>query len=194
MDMAEDKAAARAAAKARRDAAHARLGASAPTDLLRHFQKCFRLPPGAPVSGYWPGRSEIDIRPLMAWLDGAGHPVGLPVVLARGQPLAFRRWRPGALLEKKPFGLLEPEAAAPELSPRLLLVPLLAADAAGYRIGYGAGYYDLTLQRLRAGGQILAIGVAYEAQRVARLPRDGHDQPLDWLLTEAGAVEFSCAA
>jgi 5-formyltetrahydrofolate cyclo-ligase len=194
MSIVEEKAAARAAAKARRDAAHARLAASAPAYLLSHFVAAVSLPPGSAVSGYWPGRSELDVRPLLEWLDRAGHRVALPVVLARGQPLLFRRWRPGGQLEARPFALMEPPTSAPALVPKILLVPFLAVDAEGYRIGYGAGYYDMTLARLRQAGPVLAIGVGYEAQRVERLPHDARDEPLDWVVTEAGAVRFAAIA
>ena len=189
--LADEKSAVRAAAKARRDAAHARQAGTAPAELVSHFVAAMELEPGVAVSGYWPGRSELDVKPLLSWLHQAGHPLGLPVVVARGQPLIFRRWRPGDPLEPRGFALMEPSTSAPPIVPRVLLVPFLAVDAEGYRIGYGAGYYDMTLARLRQTGPILAIGVGYEAQRVERLPRDPHDEPLDGLATEKGVVEFA---
>jgi 5-formyltetrahydrofolate cyclo-ligase len=191
MTIAEEKSAARGAAKSRRDAAHARLAATAPRALLRNFIAHVTPAPGAVVAGYWPGRSEIDIRPLLVHLAEAGHEIALPVVTERGSPLLFRRWRPGDALERKSFGLFEPPPSAAEAVPQLLLVPFLAVDAMGYRIGYGAGYYDRTLAKLRAMGPVLALGVGYEAQRVERLPHDGHDEPLDRLVTETGAVSFA---
>ncbi len=194
MTLLEAKAAARQAAAARRDAAHALLAGTAPGRVAAHFAAAFRLEAGAAVSGYWPGRSELDIRPLMTALEREGHPIGLPVVVGRGKPLLFRRWRPGLALEAKAFGLREPPAAAPEVVPQVLLVPFLAFDAEGYRIGYGAGYYDRTLAALRAKADVLAIGVGYAAQRVERLPRDGHDERLDWVVTEEGAQHFARAA
>jgi len=189
----EEKKAARLAATARRDAAHATRAATAPARLAENFMARFaaEIPTGAVVTGYWPGRSELDIKPLMIRLHEAGHPIGLPVVIKRGQPLVFRRWRPGDELEPKPFGLLEPYAAAPELRPRVLLVPFLAFDREGYRIGYGAGFYDMTLAGLRAGGEVLAIGVGYAAQAAERLPREPHDQRLDAVVTEEGVVEIA---
>lgn len=190
MSLVEEKKAARQAAILRRDAAHAALAASAPGRLAAHFAAALRLAPGAAISGYWPGRSELDIRPLLTRLQGTGHPIGLPVVVGRGKPLLFREWRPGDRLEPRAFGLQEPLATAPEVVPRVLLVPLLAFDREGYRIGYGGGYYDLTLATLRARGEVLAIGVGYAAQGVARLPHDGRDERLDWMVTEEGAVAF----
>jgi len=190
MSLVEEKKAARQAATLRRDAAHRALAARAPARVAVHFASTFRLEPGVAVSGYWPGRSELDLRPLMARLEEAGHPIGLPVVMGRGRPLLFRRWRPGDRLEPRAFGLMEPPATAPEMAPRVLLVPLLAFDREGYRIGYGGGYYDLTLASLRARGEILAIGVGYAAQGVASLPHDAHDERLDWMVTEEGAIAF----
>lgn len=190
MSLVEEKKAARQAATLRRGAAHLALAASAPARVAAHFASTFRLEPGVAISGYWPGRSELDIRPLMARLQEAGHPIGLPVVMGRGRPLLFRKWRPGDRLEPRAFGLMEPPATAPEMAPKVLLVPFLAFDREGYRIGYGAGYYDLTLASLRARGEALAIGIGYAAQAVACLPHDGHDERLDWVVTEEGAVAF----
>ena len=190
MSIVEEKSAARQAAAARRDRAHAALAGEAPARLVAIFKKNFRLSPGCVVSGYWPGRSELDIRPLMKSLHAEGHSIGLPVVVGRGKPLVFRAWQPGAVLETKKFGLKEPPASARELTPSVLLVPFLAYDAEGYRIGYGAGYYDMTLAELRSRGEPLAIGVGYAVQRVGRLPRGEHDQRLDWVVTEEYAERF----
>ncbi|MFI4988614.1 MAG: 5-formyltetrahydrofolate cyclo-ligase [Alphaproteobacteria bacterium] len=190
----EAKQAARQSALARRDAAHAAGAATAPARVAAHLAAAFHFPSAAVVSGYWPGRSELDIRPLMAALHAEGHRVALPVVMGRGKPLIFRAWQPGAALEAKAFGLCEPAASAAELTPQVLLVPFLAFDGEGYRIGYGAGYYDMTLAALRAQREVLAIGVGYAAQRVARLPHDERDEKLDWVVTEEGAVPFARAA
>jgi 5-formyltetrahydrofolate cyclo-ligase len=194
MNVADEKAAVRADATARRDAAHARLKDTAPAKLAENFLAHFALPKNAIVSGYWPGRSEFDLRPLMAELAARGHGIALPVVVARGSPLRFRRWRPGDALEIRAFELQEPRADAPELAPSVLLVPYLAVDREGYRIGYGAGYYDLTLAALRAQGRVLAIGVGYADQSVERLPRESFDEPLDALATETGVEQFVRAA
>ena len=89
------------------------------------------------------------------------------------------------------FGTKEPPVSSPERVPTVVLAPLLAFDKEGYRIGYGGGYYDRTLAVLRAGGSVTVIGVAYAAQEVETVPRDGYDQPLDWIVTEAGARKFN---
>ncbi len=144
----------------------------------------------AQVSGYWPMSEEIDIRPLMARLHAAGHALALPVVVGKGQPLTFRRWRPGAPLVKAAFGLHQPAADAPPVAPDILLVPLLAFDADGYRLGWGGGFYDRTLAALRGQAPVIAIGVAYAAQRLDKVPRTERDQRLDWVVTEDGFTRF----
>lgn len=143
------------------------------------------------VSGFWPIGSEANVMPLLLALGGRGLDMALPVVPRRGEPLVFRRWRPDDPVDRGPFGIGEPQAAAPELEPDLLLVPLLAFDRAGGRLGYGGGYYDRTLARLRARKRILAVGVAYAAQECATVPRDGHDARLDWVLTETAAIPMA---
>ena len=152
------------------------------------FLDAVRLPVGEPVSGYWPMRGELDPRPLMARLAGRGHPLLLPAVVGDGQPLTFREWREGEVLTAGPFGTREPPADAPDAAPGIVIVPLLAFDDAGYRLGYGKGFFDITLAELRRRRLgVLAVGFAYEAQRAQRLPRDDWDQPLDWIVTERKA-------
>src|SRR5690606_198485 len=121
------------------------------------------IEPGWAVSGYWPVGNELDIRALLTQLHGEGMQIALPVVQGRGKPLLFRRWRPGDALVAAGFGLSEPSPDAPELVPRLVLAPLLAVDPHGNRLGFGAGYYDLTLAALRACGLVTAVGIAFEA-------------------------------
>lgn len=157
--------------------------------LVEHFP--FELlTPGAVVSAYWPLPGEIDPRPLMAALARRGARLALPVVVAPRSPLIFRAWKAGDVLEPHAVGLMEPGARAPELVPDILLVPLLAIDPDGNRLGFGRGYYDRTLARLRAVGAPLAVGLAYAAQTVAAVPVDEFDQPLDWVVTEAQALRL----
>lgn len=139
-------------------------------------------------------RGEIDTAPLMARLAAAGVPLCLPAIVARGQPLVFRSWRPGQPLEEKRFGLLEPPEGAPETIPDLLFVPLAAFDAEGFRLGYGGGFYDRTLEKLRANGPATAIGLAFADQQVDAVPTDAFDQRLDGVLTETGAFDIDGAA
>jgi 5-formyltetrahydrofolate cyclo-ligase len=146
------------------------------------------LLPGAVVAGYWPFRSEIDPRPLMRRLGRLGAVPVLPVTPAKGSdaPLSFRVWSPASPLARSAFGVHEPDAGGDPVEPDLLLVPLLAFDDRGHRLGYGAGHYDKTLARLKAIKPVVAIGLAFAAQRVERLPDDPHDEVLDGVLTERG--------
>lgn len=141
------------------------------------------------VSAFWPLADELDTRPLISALAARGHTIGLPVVIKRGLPLLFRRWAPDTTLVQGSFRVMTPPPEASEVVPSLLIVPLLAFDRAGYRLGYGGGFYDRTLHKLRGGasGRVLAVGVALSAQEVASVPRDDTDQPLDWIVTEREA-------
>lgn len=143
---------------------------------------------GSVVGGYWPLPGELDPRPLMEALAARGAALALPVVVAPDAPLAFRGWSPGDRLESGPHGTAHPTPAAPLLVPTLLLVPLLAFDAKGFRLGFGGGYYDRTLAALRRGGGVVAVGLAFAAQQSPALPSDPWDQPLDMVFTEEGLL------
>jgi 5-formyltetrahydrofolate cyclo-ligase len=181
------KASLRREATERRRAA-AKYGADAGTAVRDHFLGAIKVPAGIPISAYWPLEEEFDPRPLFTALHRRGHPVGLPVILGRGQPLLFRRWEPGMDLVRGSFRVMTPPPTALEIVPRLLLVPLLAFDRAGYRLGYGGGFYDRTIAKLRAAGETLAIGVTFATLEVPAVPRDETDQPLDWIVTEREAI------
>ena len=181
------KTAARARAIALRAEAYARHGDSAGLALA---QRGLPVKAAGVVSGFTPFRDEISVLPLMDTLAGAGFTLALPVVIAKGEPLIFRRYRPGDLLVPGRWDILAPPETATELLPDLLLVPLLAFDRQGHRLGYGGGFYDRTLAKLRALKPITAIGVAYAAQEVGAVPRAPYDQPLDWIMTEVES--FAC--
>ena len=192
MNLDQAKKAARAEAAARRDRAFAadpQAGERLAGHVIAHAG-VLGLTAGVAVSVYWPMRQEMDVRPLLAELDRLGCRVGLPVVMGKGKPLVFRRWRPGAALLPGTFGLSEPGADEPEIVPRFVFAPLLAFDRRGNRIGWGAGFYDRTLAGLRAQGPVTAVGIAYAAQEVAQVPADAHDQPLDWVATEREVVKL----
>lgn len=148
------------------------------------------LPLGATVAATWPIRDEADPRALVTALAAKGHALVLPCIVARAEALQFRRWSEGDATTVNLFGIAEPLAEAEVLAPNVLLVPLLAFDAQGWRLGYGGGYYDRTLAALRADGPVTAIGVAYSGQQVAAVPHGGHDQRLDAVLTETGLRRF----
>jgi 5-formyltetrahydrofolate cyclo-ligase len=183
--LAAAKAAARAAAVARRAKAHAAAGAAGGEAAAQAALAAVLAPCGGRVlAGYLPTRTEIDPLPVMAAWPG---PVGVPIIEAKGMPLRFRAWRPGSALAEGPFGVRVP-AVGDEIVPEVLIVPLLAFDVSGMRLGYGGGYYDRTLARLRAAGPVLAVGFAYAAQEADVLPREDTDMPLDVVVTERGAV------
>ena len=190
----------RESARAGRGVAREEAGPGAATRVRDHFLAAGRdmgladdtsvRNPLPVVAGYWPIGDEMDLRPLLERLDADGFPCALPVVGDRGAALTFRRWRPGLELEEGPFGTRQPPGHEPMVRPRVLVVPLLAFDDEGYRIGWGAGFYDRTLAHLRGLGPVLAVGAAYALQKVERVPRGPSDQPLDWAVTEAGPVRF----
>jgi len=142
-----------------------------------------------PVAGYWPMSDEINVRPLMETLHQRNLEIALPVVLGAEQPLVFRRWVPGLSLEEGSFSTRHPAADQPDVTPGMLLVPLLAFDENGMRLGWGGGFYDRTLEALRAEAPVLAAGVAYHGQRVDHVPHSSTDQPLDWIVTDRQAQE-----
>jgi 5-formyltetrahydrofolate cyclo-ligase len=183
-DLNEAKRAARQAAFARRKAAHA-AHPPAPARLLSGVLAAHR---GRPLAGYLPIRSEIDPRPAMA--EAARHgPVGVPVIRAKGAPLVFSRWTPEGALVPGPFGAAVPETEV-LMEPEVLIVPLVAFDRTGARLGYGGGFYDRTLAGLRARGPSTAIGFAYAAQEAEALPREETDAPLDMIVTEREVLTF----
>lgn len=169
----------RAAAKARPDAA---------VHAAAHFMSAIVPPEGAVVSLYFPMRDELDTEPLAAALIEKGAKIAFPVVAKKKAPLVFRAYAPGDDLVPGSYGELVPTAAAPEATPDILVVPLLAFTRRGGRLGYGGGYYDRTLEALRKSGSPLAVGYAYGAQEVDALPLSPLDQPLDWIVTERGAI------
>ena len=186
-DRNEIKRALRAQAAAARRQAHAAGGAAAARRLRDLFLDEIPLPAGAIVSGYWPLGEELDDRPLLEALSARGHICALPVVTRRGTPLVFRQWRPGDATQAGEFGILVPSNEAQAVEPDALIVPLLAFDAGGHRLGYGGGYFDRTLRELRARKKILAVGVAFAVQEMPHLPRGPEDEPLDWIVTELAA-------
>ncbi len=152
------------------------------------FLETIGFPEGAAVSAYVPVASEFDVMPLAEAAHAGGHVVGMPVVTARDRPLAFRAWAPGDALEPGAWNIPVPPVTAAAVVPRLLIVPMVAFDSRGYRLGYGGGFYDRTLAALRGRDPgIVAVGVCYAGLEVDEMPRDDHDQPLDWIVTEEGA-------
>lgn len=192
MNQLPDTANAKKQARAERAGVRRTVAAVAGADCARTLgtlAPCLGIGAGSVVAGYWPMGDEIDPRPLMTALTAMDCILALPVVVGRAAPLSFRRWAEGEMLEAGAHGTAHPPATAPEVVPAVVLVPLLGFDRRGFRLGYGGGYYDRTLERLRANAQIKAVGLAFAAQEMAEVPRDGHDQRLDGILTELGLIK-----
>ena len=183
MTLSEEKAAARKIAYSRRKDAFARRTSHDTAGL----EKALTPHAGKVLAGYMPMRTEIDPLPAMAAHQG---PVGVPVILAKASPLRFREWSPGCQLIEGAFKAMIPTEGA-WLEPQVMIVPLLAFDARGYRLGYGGGFYDRTLAGLRARGPVLAVGFAFAAQEVDEVPTDEFDQRLDAVVTEKGVTVFA---
>jgi len=182
------KAKLRADALSRRDAMPAaERQAAAEAIAARPFPLPITL--GIVVSGFMPLKSEINPLPLMRKLADAGAKLALPVVAGRGKPLIMRAYAFGDPLNAGVWGIREPKPDAPEVEPVILLVPLAAFDRTGNRIGYGAGYYDMTINRLRALKPVAAVGLAYAAQEVAAVPVTPRDARLDLVLTEREVID-----
>lgn len=183
-DLVAKKAAARQAAFARRKAAH-EAGFVGRSSHLSEILAGYR---GVPLAGYMPIRTEIS--PLPAMEEASAHgPVGVPVIMGEGMALRFARWEPGCQMVPGPFGAKIP-ATQEFFDPEILIVPLVAFDPKGGRLGYGGGFYDRTLEALRAKRATLAIGFAYAAQEADDLPLEPTDQPLDMIVTEQGILSF----
>jgi len=155
-------------------------------------QRPFPLPivPGVIVSGFSPIRTEINPLPLLRKLGDAGAHLALPVVAGKGKPLIMRAYAFGQELKAGVWGIREPKDDAPVVDPDILIVPLAAFDRRGNRIGHGAGYYDMTIARLRSFKQVIAVGLAYALQEVAEVSTTTRDARLDFVLTENEVIDF----
>ena len=145
------------------------------------------------VAAFWPIGSEPDTLMLLAALDYHEFVAALPCTGAMGAPLTFRRWRDGDPLVEGPMRIPEPAPRLPQVHPDLLFVPAAGFDRRGYRVGYGGGFYDITLAALRSQRALLTVGVAFACQEVERIPEEEHDQPLDFILTENELIDCSLA-
>jgi 5-formyltetrahydrofolate cyclo-ligase len=174
---------------ARRDALPADVR-SAVAEAIAARPSPVAAPPGAIVSGFMPMKGEINPLPLMKKFSGRGARLALPVIAGRGRPLVMRAWNFGEPLVSGVWGIREPPPQAAEVEPDIVLVPLVAFDRAGRRLGYGGGYYDLTITRLRARKPVVAMGIAYAVQEIAAVPAAAHDATLDLVLTEREIIDL----
>ena len=183
-DMEYSKASRRTEARARR----ALLTRADFAERIARFAADLALAKNAIVAGYDPIRDEADPRALMSALAALGHPLALPCVGAARTALVFRTWKMGDALAPNAYGIAEPLPDAREVAPNVVLVPLLAFDAQGHRLGYGGGYYDRTFESLPDARR---IGVAYAGQELPNVPREPHDHRLDLIVTENGVRLFA---
>lgn len=175
-------------AQARKDCFAARAeafkaGQGQAAEILADYLAAHR---GKALSGYMAMRTEVDPMAAMAAHQG---PVGVPVIVAKGQPLRFREWSVGCALVEGAFKAMIPAEGA-WIEPEVVIVPLVGFDARGYRLGYGGGFYDRTLAMLRAKRPTIAVGFAFAAQELAEVPIDAYDQKLDAIVTEQGLRRF----
>jgi 5-formyltetrahydrofolate cyclo-ligase len=189
MSLAEMKRLARAAASTARNAIHETKSENAGAVLGARGLPVARDPHHQIISAFHSFGTEISTVELFGKLVRDGWTTALPVVVAKNTPLVFRQWAPGQPLVLGRWDIQVPPDTAAEVQPDVLLVPLLAFDREGYRLGYGGGFYDRTLAKLRSLKQVTAIGVAYAGQEVHSVLRDEHDQKLDWIITERETIK-----
>jgi 5-formyltetrahydrofolate cyclo-ligase len=190
--IADAKAAIRREALVRRDGLPADMRAAGAQAIAeRPFP--FVVAADAIVSGFMPLKSEINPIPLMRRLADAGAQLALPAVAGRGQPLAMRAFAFGQPLASGVWGICEPRSDAREVFPDIVIVPMLAFDRSGHRVGYGAGYYDLTITGLRARKPVVAVGIAFAVQEIPRVPATARDAALDLVLTEHEVIDCRAA-
>lgn len=189
MDISEQKARLRKLVSERRNAAHAEAKGAAEA-ARDHFLAGGLKGSARIVAGYRPIRSEIDPEPLMRALIDQGCRLCLPVVEGKGKPLKFREWTPASAMQEGPYGAEVP-SSGDWLQPELLIVPLIAFDATGARLGYGGGFYDRTLAQLSETGPVRAVGLAYAAQQTEQVPVEPTDRHLDAMVTELGIVALA---
>ena len=164
---------------------------SAAADLAENFMEALTIIGDGSIAGYWPIFSEFDVKPLLQKLSCAGITVSLPAVIPDQKTLVFQSWSKSMQLVKGPYGTLQPVGSSALITPDILMIPLLAFDSAGGRLGYGGGYYDRTLAKLRKEKEVTAVGIAYAGQEINEVPTCSSDQMLDWIVTEADIRKLS---
>ena len=188
-DIQNEKARLRAEALARRDALPADERAAA-AEVIAARGLPLEVAPGMIVAGFMPMRTEINPLPLMRKLAAVGAKLALPAIAGRGKPLIMRAYAFGDDLARGQWGIREPKPEAGDVAPDILIVPLACFDRQGHRIGYGAGYYDMTINALRAKKPTAAVGIAFAAQEISRVPTTPRDARLDFVLTEREVIDF----
>lgn len=152
--------------------------------MAERFLQTVKLKPGAVIAGYWPVNGEINVLPLLTQLQGQGYACALPQMSGKDKPLLFGRWSEKTPMKTNAFEIKEPEASAPAVMPDIVIVPLLAFDDQLHRLGYGAGFYDRTFTVMKKIGPFTAVGVAYDVQKIGKVPAEAHDRALDMVVTD----------
>jgi 5-formyltetrahydrofolate cyclo-ligase len=185
----DEKRALRARMRAWREGLSAAAKAEAAEAVARHgLQFLPPLPGQTVVSAFASLPDEFRVWPLLRRLAGDGFRLALPVMQGKGKPLLFRAWAPGDAMDSGVWSIPEPRADKPALDPDVLIVPLLAFDADGWRLGYGGGFYDRSLRALRARKPVVAVGLGFDEQQIPSVPHADYDERLDWVLTPAGPI------
>jgi 5-formyltetrahydrofolate cyclo-ligase len=153
--------------------------------MMETFLLDVPLKTGAIIAGYWPVNAEINVLPLMIQLQNKGYACALPQMIKKNAPLAFLSWNEKMPMRVNAYGIKEPVPTKSTLvRPDVLIVPMLAFDPTGGRMGYGLGFYSLTLRHLRAGAALMAVGTAYDLQKLDRVPPESLDCTVDMIVTD----------
>ena len=174
-----------------RQAVHKKSGREFSNQIKDLFFETQHFMPQSVFAAYYPIGSEVNVRPIIDQLNMMGHLTALPVIPAKDVPLIFRLYKNGDALTKGAFGVPEPQPHMPVMIPDILIIPMLGFNKQGYRLGYGTGFYDRTLQDLRSTKPVKAVGIAYGEQQVDNIPVEDHDQKMDWIITEKEAIKIS---
>ena len=159
--------------------------------MMGNFLRDVSMKEGTLIAGYWPVNAEISVMPLMVHLQHKGYACALPQMTKKNTPLVFRSWHEKTPMRVNAYDMKEPDPAKSSIvSPDILIVPMLAFDPAGHRLGYGMGYYDLTLRHLKEKGLVLAVGVAYDMQRIDHVLVESHDCTMDMIVTDKNVYAF----
>jgi 5-formyltetrahydrofolate cyclo-ligase len=159
--------------------------------MMEHFLRDVPLKEGAVIAGYWPVHGEIHVLPLLIQLQQKGYACALPQMGKKNTPLVFRSWNEKTPMRANAYDIKEPDPAkSPVVRPDVLLLPMLAFDAAGHRLGYGMGFYDATLRQLKAQGHVLAVGVAYDLQKIDKVQAESAECLMDMVVTDKKIYTF----
>lgn len=180
----------RVSTRAVRREIHTRHGREFAEEIRTNFIQALNIMPQTTFGAYYPIGAEVNCRPLMDTLHAMGHTISLPVITGATDPLIYRMYKSGDQLEKGGFGTPQPCDYMPVVVPDILIIPMMGYSDKGYRLGYGSGFFDRTIELIRKQKPMKAIGLAYSGQRIDDMPVEAHDQKLDLIITEKGTVKI----